>query len=210
MSWRSVFNPYPPPPPAQRAMVKGVTLGSHVRLHPEVYGGVATDGLFGLDRDTLHITAQGVIMLEDGVHIHRFYTDDEVMLQAMSNSAQGWDADDFTLFHGHGSRIPAGEHERQSFYQNMRQPSFLLEGRSYQRFWNEWGMAEQEPLRMWEAVMEPGLPVRQVAQACMLYSRPTNGDRDELLLVLETEPQGGPTSHEVMVGIPLSPDEFSV
>ncbi len=56
-----------------------------LRLYPEL--------LFPFDGDTLQIVAQGWWRLDDGGFVHRFYTDDDVMFQAVSSDVAGQDGD---------------------------------------------------------------------------------------------------------------------
>ena len=54
-------------------------------LDPLAWRRLGDETRFALDRDVLDISAQGLIRLESGQFVHRFYTDDHVMLQAMSD-----------------------------------------------------------------------------------------------------------------------------
>lgn len=67
-------------------------------------------------------------------------------------------------------------------------------------------------MTLWEAIYEDhsGHPVRHVAQTCMLYSRALGAGGHEMLLALETMPDHGAPSQELMVGLPLTRDEFHV
>ena len=67
--------------------VEGVTIGRTVSLDPRAWQRYGDETYFALDRYELTITAQGLIRLDDGSHLHRFYTDEEIMLQAVSRRA---------------------------------------------------------------------------------------------------------------------------
>jgi hypothetical protein len=54
-----------------------------------------------------------------------------------------------------------------------------------------------------------GPPLRRIHQRCMLYSRPLEPDGSELLLALAMQPEGGDLTHEIMIGLPLLPAEFT-
>jgi len=203
MSW--------PVPAAVLPEVEGVTLGRTVSLDRRAWTRHGDETFFGLDRAELVITGQGYIKLDELTHIHRFYTDDEVMLQAGSASAAGGAADDLTLFHGLWSNVPASPAERDWFLARICRSVFEHEGVPYDRFWYAGYESDQEPVILSEAVYEDrsGHPVRHVQQTCMLYSRPLSAGGAELLLALEVTPEGGQLIHEIMVGIALAHDEFN-
>ncbi len=198
-------------PAAKVAVVRNITIGRMVRLDALAWRRL-TGSNFALDRDTLEITAQGVITLDDGSHVHRFYTDDELMLQAVSQSADGSDADDFTLFKPWSSTYPADRSDAAAFRERMREPAWTESGLPpFQRFWYEGDDRPQPPVELWEAVYyeRDGAPVRQIRQACMLYAREVPPEGQELLLAIAMQPEGGDLTHEIMIGLPLLPAEFS-
>src|SRR5688572_4684428 len=78
-------------------VIRNVTIGRTVILDPLIWRRHGGDLKFELDRDTLEITAQGVIALDDGAFVHRFYTDDHLMLQVVSDDRDGQLANDFTV-----------------------------------------------------------------------------------------------------------------
>ena len=192
-------------------VVRNVTVGRSVVLDPLAWRRLGGATRFQLARDTLDIVAQGVIRLDDGSHVHRFYTEDELMLQAVSGAVDGSDADDFTLFQPWASRYPPDARARAAFRQRLRRVHWDEEGiGGFDRFWYAGDEADQEPVCLWESVHEErsARAARRIYQCCMLYSRPLGEDGTELLLALEMEPEGGDVTHEVMIGLPLSPAEF--
>ena len=104
----------------ERAVVRNITIGRQVRLDSLAWRAL-TGTRFTLDRDTLEITAQGLIKLDEGGYVHRFYTDDDLMLQAVSQLADGEDVDDFTLFLLWSSSYPASRGDRELFVQRLSQ-----------------------------------------------------------------------------------------
>lgn len=192
------------------AAVRNVTIGRQVRLDPLAWR--ALEGTrFRLDRDTLEITAQGLIKLDDGGYVHRFYTDDELMLQAVSQSADGSDADDFTLFQPWTSTYPAGRGDRELFFQRLSQAEWDEPGLArFGRYWYEGDDRPQPPVQLWESVHHErdGPPVRHIRQTCMLYARELPAGGEELLLALAMQPEGGDYTHEIMLGLAVGPGEF--
>lgn len=198
-------------PAAKLAVVRNVTIGRMVRLDQLAWRRL-TEASFTLERDTLEITAQGVIKLDDGSHVHRFYTDDELMLQAVSAAADGSDADDFTLFRPWSSTYPADRAESAAFRDRLRDPDWAESGLPpFRRFWYEGDDRPQPPVELWEALYydRDGEPVQQIRQACMLYAREVPPEGQELLLAIAMQPEGGDLTHEIMIGLPLLPAEFS-
>jgi hypothetical protein len=192
--------------------VEGVTLGRTVSLDPRAWRRHEGDTFFGLDQAELRITGQGYIQLDAQNHVHRFYTDEEIMFQAVSRSADGSGAEDITIFHGLWSHRPSTDPGRRHFIERMRKPVFEHEGVHYDRFWLAGYENDQDPVILTEDVYEDrsGRPTRQVVQVCMLYSRPLEAGGTELLLALEVAPDRDSIVQELMVGLPLAPAEFNV
>lgn len=193
------------------AVVRNVTIGRQVRLDPLAWR--ALQGTrFQLDRDTLEITAQGLIKLDEGGFVHRFYTDDELMLQAVSQDPDGSDADDFTLFQPWSSTYPANRGDRELFLQRLTQPGWDEPGLArFDRYWYGGDDRPQPPVQLWEAVYHErdGAPVRHIRQNCMLYARALPAGGEELLLALAMQPEGGDYTHEIMIGLAVGPGEFT-
>ena len=198
--------------PDKLIAVRNITIGRTVvldslawRRHPSIN--------FTLDRDTLEIVAQGFVKLDDGGFVHRFYTEDDLMLQAVSQREDGSDADDFTVFQSWSSSYPTDRADRDAFLARMRRPDWHEPALPpFDRFWYDGDDRDQPPVGLWEAVHDDrdGIPDRHIEQTCMLYAR--NLDEDggiELLLAIAMQPEGGDRTHEIMIGLPLSVAEFS-
>lgn len=192
-------------------VVRNVTIGRSVRLDPLAWRRLGPDAKFRIDRDSLEIVAQGRIDLGADGYIHRFYTDDDLMLQMVSPDAEGRQADDFTLFGPWSSAYPPDAAAKRRWADRLRARAFTDDGLPvYRRFWFGDADERQEPVSFWETVYDDrsGLYFRKIYQTCMLFSRDLPGDGRELLLALEMEPEGGDLTHEIMVGIPLNLGEF--
>lgn len=206
------------PSPTALAEVRNITVGRTVSLDVLAWERLGDETKFSLDRDALEITAQGVITLDGGQHVHRFYTDDHVMLQAMSDDPEGRAAYDFTLFIPWTSAYPPGERERRLWRDRLSEPVFNGAAEdlpAYPRFWFSESDARQPPVELWESIFDDRAattPYSRIFQACMLYARDLSGGR-ELMMALEMEPHDaagrpGDVSHEIMIGIPLEMAEF--
>lgn len=218
--FKRLFGGQPAAEPANRlAVVRNITVGRTVSLDPLAWRRLQPETVFNLDTDALEITAQGSIELDGGQHVHRFYTDDHVMLQAMSDDATGAEAYDFSLFIPWTSAYPPGERERRLWRDRLSEPVFdgaAEELPAYPRFWFAESEARQPPVTLWETLWDDRtatVPYGRIFQTCMLYARELSGGR-ELMLALEMEPEKTPgksadVSHEIMVGIPLEVGEFT-
>ncbi|MET3664987.1 YjfK family protein [Caulobacter sp. 1776] len=195
-------------------IIRNVTIGRTMVLDPLAWRRFGTETKFALDRDTLEITAQGLIQLNDGAFVHRFYTDDEILFQVVSDDREGQKANDFTVFVPWASAYPGDRADRDLWSQRLRASTFQPEGLPpYRRLWFGEETAEQDPVTLWEDVYydrEARAPDRRLFQTTMLFHRDlAGGDGRELLLALTLEPEDSKdVSHETMIGLPLSVGEF--
>lgn len=192
-------------------VVRNVTIGRTVRLDPLAWRRLGGDSVFKLNTDVLEIVAQGRINLGADGFVHRFYTDDDMMLQMVSPDPMGQQANDFTLFGPWSSAYPPDEGAKRRWGDRLRARTFNEPGLpEYRRFWFGDADERQDPVSFWETVYDDrsGLNFRKIYQTCMLFARDLPGEGRELLLALEMEPEGGDLTHEVMVGIPLNVGEF--
>lgn len=216
--FKRLFGQSAPEPVNALAVVRNITVGRTVSLDTMAWRRLGEDTKFALDRDVLDITAQGLIALDGGQHVHRFYTDDHVMLQAMSDDAEGREAYDFTLFIPWSSAYPANDRARREWRDRLSAP--VLHGAAedlpdYPRFWFSESDAIQAPVDMWETIWDDraaARPYARIFQTCMLYARDLGHGR-ELMLALEMQPEDasgkrGDVTHEIMIGIPLEMAEF--
>ena len=209
-----LFGKRGPEAPASRlAVVRNITVGRTVVLDPLAWKRLGGDAAFRLDRDTLEITGQGVVRLNEGDFVHRFYTDDHIMLQAVSSDAEGRLANDFTLFIPFASHYPSTSYDKQAWVERMSAPSFTDPGLPvFHRYWYPVEDGVQPPVTFWEEVFidrAAERPYTRIYQSCMLYSRDIGEAGHELLLAIAQDAEGGDYTHEVMVGVPLGMAEFS-
>jgi uncharacterized protein DUF2491 len=192
-------------------VVRNVTIGRSVRLDPLAWRRLGEGAKFRLDTDVLEIVAQGRINLGADGFVHRFYTEDDMMLQMVSPDAMGQQSDDFTLFGPWSSDYPPDAAAKRRWADRLRARTFTAPDLpEYRRFWFGDADERQDPVSFWETVYDDrsGLYFRKIYQTCMLFARDLPGEGRELLLALEMEPEGGDLTHEVMVGIPLNVGEF--
>jgi hypothetical protein len=192
-------------------VVRNVTIGRSVRLDPLAWRRLGGDTAFRIDTDVLDVVAQGRINLGADGYVHRFYTNDDLMLQMVSPDAEGLQADDFTLFTPWASAYPPDGAARRRWADQLRARTFQQDGLPvFRRFWFGDEDERQDPVSFWETVYDDrsGADFRKIYQTCMLFARDLPGEGRELLLAIEMEPEGGDLTHEIMVGIPLNVGEF--
>jgi hypothetical protein len=192
-------------------VVRNVTIGRSVRIDPLAWRRLGDEAKFRLSTDTLEIVAQGRINLGADGFVHRFYTEDDLMLQMVSPDAMGQQSDDFTLFGPWSSAYPPDAAAKRIWADRLRARTFTDEGLAeYRRFWFGDTDERQDPVSFWETVYDDrtGLNFRKIYQTSMLFARDLPAEGRELLLAIEMEPEGGDLTHEIMVGIPLNIGEF--
>ena len=204
--------------PAASALpaIRNVTLGRTVWLDTLAWRRLGDDLKFVLDTDTLEITAQGLVELREGGFVHRFYTDDNVMFQAVSDDREGQRITDVTLFIPWDSAYPGSRADTEAWAKRMRARAFTGPGLpEYRRDWFGDEAESQEPVTFWEDVHDDrdGIPDRRIFQTCMLFSRDLPGDGRELLLAIQQENENEAArqrevSFEIMIGVALGVGEF--
>jgi len=195
-------------------VVRNVTLGRTLMVDPLAWRRFGGALRFPFTGDTLQIVAQGLIGLDDGGFIHRFYTDDDVMFQVVTTDRAGQDISDVTLFAPWESSYPGATSDRAAWNHRLSAPMFTADGLpEYRRFWFGDEAPVQAPVTFWEDVHDDrdGIVDRRIFQTSMLFARPLEDDPDgarELLLALEMEPESGDVSFEIMLGMVLELGEF--
>ncbi len=192
-------------------VIRNVTLGRSMMLDSLAWRRFGDALRFPFDQDTLQIVAQGIVELGEGGFIHRFYTDDDVMFQAVSNDRAGQDITDVTLFAPWESAYPGSPAERPAWRARLSAPGFTAQGLpEYRRFWFGDTAPVQEPVTFWEDLHDDrdGIVDRRIFQTCMLFARDLDGDGRELLLAIEQENDAGEISFEIMLGVALELGEF--
>ncbi|MBO9708545.1 MAG: YjfK family protein [Caulobacter sp.] len=196
--------------------IRNVTLGRTVWLDTLAWRRLGEDLRFPLDRDTLEITAQGLVELRDGGFVHRFYTDDNVMFQAVSDDRDGQRVNDITVFVPWDSAYPGSQADIDAWQRRLKARTFTgPDLPDYHRLWFGDEAESQEPVTFWEELHDDrdGVPDRRIFQTCMLFARDLPGDGRELLLAIQQENENEDTrrretSFEIMIGVALGVGEF--
>ncbi|MFT6899653.1 MAG: hypothetical protein ACJA13_004094 [Paraglaciecola sp.] len=134
------------------------------------------------------IQAVGEVNLDTGGKILRFYTDDDAFLQVILD---GGDTEnyitDVKLWYFYETKTVGSESQwQQLLKQDISQPSYSLEGNSYERVWDAVGEISP-PVAMTEKTYEPDGDTSETDQFVMLYERQLEGTNVETLLVTGEE-----------------------
>lgn len=133
------------------------------------------------------IQAVGEVNLDTGGKILRFYTDDDAFLQVVMD---GGDTEnhitDVKLWYFYDTQTVGSDQQwQQLLKQDVSQPQYQLEDKSYQRVWDAVGN-ESPPVAMTEKTWEQDNDISETDQFVMLYERPLdNGDFEALMVSAE-------------------------
>lgn len=166
---------------------------------------------FAMQTPSLTITGQGTVQFEDGVWLHRFYTDDHMLLQIMGGDGfSDQEVQQISLFCVYDSIEPANAAALDREIDRLKQDQYELDGATYQRVWFD-GEGPTDPVQFHEEVNlnEAGTDSYGIQQSCMLFTRDVDGVDENLLVTYEKTTQGDESVTQ-MVGITLSPNDLSL
>lgn len=166
---------------------------------------------FSMVTPSLTITGQGMVQFEDGVWLHRFYTDDHMLLQIMGGDGiENGEVQQVSLFNVYDSVEPANKAALNEELRRLQQDSYELDGAHYQRVWFD-GDGPTEPVQFFEEVFldQKGEEKYGIQQSCMLFARDVDGAEESLLVTYEKTTQGDESITQ-MVGITLSPNDLTL
>ena len=201
----------PAPSPAL-PVIGEAGLGRAVRIDPSMLGAVEDAVGEAIDPD-LVITAHGIAELPGpgaSSWLHRFYDDDHRMLQALTGSAEGGEAEEWSFYVPHGADHPGVGEDEGALRARLTKASFAHAGTPYARLWYEGDPSDQPPAEFTEVIYERAdmSDGRPLAQACMVYGR--DAPRGEVLLLAILTGEGSSASLERMFGTGLRPHQIGV
>ena len=195
--------------------VLDLTIGRTVQVDRLALDLLPDDLLFELEVPTLAITAQGLIDLTDDAEhawVHRFYTDDDVMLQIMTGDRDGTSIREIALMVPLQSVYPEGKPAWDRWNARITAETFTTEdGTRFERAWFDDQPGSAEPVCFWEEIADDRdmSELRRIYQRSMMYIRNV-GDTEELLLAITQEPEEGDNTGELMVGIALKQTDIGL
>jgi hypothetical protein len=191
-----------------------LTIGRSAVIDPLLIRTRGPDSKLNIPSNSLVIVAQGMIRLEDGTFVHRFYTEDHTMLQVLSAAREGDEhIKEITLFAPLDSVYPSTEADFAAWKQRIRQTAFkTADGTKYQRYWFDNSDLPEDPVRIVETVYDDlsGEDTRTIVQTSMLFGRTLQSGDVELLLTSIEQPSNHEATVEMMVGMKLSCSDLSI
>ena len=163
------------------------------------------------------IVAHGIVDLGDGMVLHRFYDDDDHLLQVLAAKDREDQIEEITLFQPFDSVQPNSATAWQEWtapHGWMRAREYELDdGTVYQRTWFADDPGTVELVQFSENVYRDRTRSQYdvIGQACMLFSRdvPDAGSILEHLLVIEERTDAGRTV-ELLVGVDVAEPDLKI
>ena len=196
--------------------IAGLRIGATVDLDLLAARMHAEEMNFEAVEDTRIIVAQGLLDLEEGAHVARYYFRDDTMLQLLLQGGLAeQNIQEVTYFQPWDSRYPANRQDWEQWFGRggpIGNPTYVIDDVSYDRIWFQddgWS----QPVSFHERVYsdKTGLSYDDIQQHAMLYGRDVgDSDTGEYLLVAAEEPVGGEPTIELMVGIDIGPSQMQV
>lgn len=192
--------------------VGDAALGRALRLDPSMLEALSAALGEPVSADFL-ITAQGRIDLSDesgSSWLHRFYDDDDRMLQAMTTDKDGGHAEEWSLYIPAASEHLAAGAKLADWTSLLSRAAYDHDGQAFDRLWYEDDDRDQPPVRFEETVYEePDMSdARAIPQECMVYG--SNSDKGEVLLLAIVQGVGNEATLETMLGTGLHPHQISI
>lgn len=163
-----------------------------------------------------HIETHGIAALGEGMTVHRFYDNDDHMLQLLVHDSDPDTPAEITLFqpfHSAQPNSPEAWAEWTGPAGWMRAADYELDdGTMYQRTWFSEDSGAVELVQLSETVYTDRAQTTsdRIDQACMLFSRSIDGSdvQEHLLVIKETTKTG--SSIEIMVGVDVAESALTV
>jgi len=198
-------------PDFQLPVMADVRLGGTVQIDPLALQMLGAEHRLKPELASLIITGQGQVAFEDGVWLHRYYTDDHMLLQIMGgDGVADHSVQQISLFMAYDVINPANSTEMQAEIAKLRQPTYVLDDITYERIWFD-GDGLADPVQYYETVhlAADGSDSYGIQQTAMLYARDVGGV-DESLLVTHERTTQGDESISLMVGAILSENDMTI
>lgn len=163
-----------------------------------------------LPEETMLIVAQGFIDLGDGSYVHRYYADDDRMIQVLTvNGTEDQHVEEITLYAPYQSYYPdsAGEWAQWTAKGGkLGSSSYQMEdGTEYKRIWFDTTEGHAEPVQFTESIYEdPESDAhRENFQKVMLFGRNLEDSKKNEYLLMTVESYEREETVELMVGVDI-------
>lgn len=161
--------------------------------------------------DTTIITvAQGYIDLGDGTYVHRYYAEDDTMIQVLTvNGMEDQHVKEITLYMPYKSYYPGSEGEWAQWTAKggrIGQATYALDdGSKFERIWFDDTDGYADSVTFWEEVYEDPESDEhsKILHRAMLYGRNLEDGKKNEYLMVSVESCDGEETVEVMIGVDL-------
>ena len=188
----------------------GLRMGAAVDIDTLPLRMHANDLHIPLPDNTIIIAAQGYIELGDSTYVHRYYAEDDTIIQALTvNGMEDQHVQEITLYMPYKSFYPASEGEWAQWTAKggrIGQTTYAFDdGTKFERIWFDETDGYAKPVAFWESIYEDPESDEhiEIFHRAMLYGRNLeDGKKNEYLLV-SAESCDGEETVEMMVGVDL-------
>ena len=163
-----------------------------------------------LPEETILIVAQGFVDLGDDAYVHRYYGENDTMIQVLTvNGVEDQHIEEITLFVPYESIYPASEAEWAQWTATggkIGAPNYRFDdGTEYERIWFDTTPGHADPVVFTEEVYEDGetAEANHVVQQVMLFGRNLEEGKKNEYLLITVEAYEGEKTVELMVGVDL-------
>ena len=145
----------------------------------------------GQPPDTIVITGHGVASLDASALLHRFYNDDNAMLQVLCSGGTGDDSiQEITLYHPWDEVVPTTASEWAVWdgpTGRIGAATFEADGFRFERVWGQPDTPWVPPAEFTEDITIGAGPVRRLHQKIMPYRREVGSVTETLIIAVERD-----------------------
>ena len=163
-----------------------------------------------LPEETILIVAQGFVDLGDDAYVHRYYGEDDTMIQVLTvNGVEDQHVEEITLYVPYKSIYPGSEGEWAQWTAKggkIGAPTYRFDdGTEYERIWFDTTPGHADPVVFTEEVYEDAETgeASDVVQQVMLFGRNLEEGKKNEYLLITVEAYEGERTVELMVGVDL-------
>ena len=163
-----------------------------------------------LPEETILIVAQGFVDLGDDAYVHRYYGEDDTMIQVVTvNGVEDRHVKEITLYVPHESIYPGSEAEWAQWTAKggkIGAPTYRFDdGTEYERIWFDTTPGHADPVVFAEEVYKDALTEEadDIIQQVMLFGRNLEEEKKNEYLLITVEAYEGEKTVELMVGVDL-------
>jgi hypothetical protein len=188
----------------------GLRIGAAVDIDTLPFRMNADDLHVELPDETILIVAQGFVDLGDDAYVHRYYGEDDTMIQVLTvNGVEDQHVEEITLYVPYKSIYPGSEGEWAQWTAKggkIGAPTYRFDdGTEYERIWFDTTPGYAYPVVFTEEICEDAESeeANDVVQQAMLFGRNLEEGKKNEYLLITVEAYEGEKTVELMVGVDL-------